>query len=100
MAADWCPGSDGEGDFGERHRELRARLDLGGDVVVAAVKVLHERASGTDHPAERSCLMPRIGCSRDFSRPSSASMAMFGVLLHDVAGREQQVTAGFVAALR
>lgn len=49
MTADWCRGSEDEGEFGERRRELVTRVGVGGDVVVAAAQVLHERVPGTDH---------------------------------------------------
>jgi hypothetical protein len=39
----WCLGSDGEGKFSEGCRKLMSRVDVGGEFVVAAAEVLHER---------------------------------------------------------
>jgi hypothetical protein len=47
---------------------------VGGDVVVAALEVLHESVSGGEDPC---CFRPRIGRSRAFSRPWSASIGLF-----------------------
>ena len=42
--------SDGAGEFGEDHCELRPLVDIQSEFVVAAAEVLHKRVPGTDHP--------------------------------------------------
>jgi hypothetical protein len=57
----WCGGSkrkpqdtavgarsDGEGKVGEGDREPMARIEVGGEFIVAAAEVLDEGVSGTD----------------------------------------------------
>jgi hypothetical protein len=67
-----APGSNGESEFGERRRELTARLDVGSDVVVTTAQVLHERVSSTDHPrrARIPPRCPRSNCSPTPPQPS------------------------------
>ena len=43
--------SDGEGEFGEGHRDLLPRVCVHAEFVVAAANILDERVSGTDHPS-------------------------------------------------
>jgi hypothetical protein len=43
--------------------------DVGGDVVVAAAQVRHERVTGGENPRRAVPLQARIGWSRAFSRP-------------------------------
>jgi hypothetical protein len=65
--------SDGEDEFGEGLRDPMPRIDVGGKFVMTAVEILEEGVSR----AERSCFNPRMGRSRDFSRPWSASFELF-----------------------
>ena len=69
LARGLVAGSDGEGEFGERRRELAAWLDVGGDVVVAAAEVLHERMPSTHHPRRAESYETTYRPQRDFSRP-------------------------------
>ena len=48
-----CAGSDGEREVVERGLEPVAAGDFGGDVVVAAAQILHERVTGGQMRAER-----------------------------------------------
>ena len=63
------PRSDGEGEFGEGRWEPMLWVEFHAEFVVAAADVLDEGVAGTDHAGERSRLRPRIGLSRDSSRP-------------------------------
>jgi hypothetical protein len=67
-------GSDSGGEFGDGVRDPVPRIDVGAKFVVAAVEVLNKGVPCADHSAQRSCLRPRIGRSRDFRRPWSASI--------------------------
>jgi hypothetical protein len=44
----WEPRSDGECEFAEGRREAQLWRGVGGEFVVAAAKVLHERVAGGD----------------------------------------------------
>ena len=62
------------GEFGEGFGDPMLGIEVDAEFVVAAAQVLDERVPGADDPvqitrAERSCFSPRIGRSRDFSRP-------------------------------
>ena len=63
------PRSNAEGEFGEGRREPTLWVEFHAEFVVAAADVLDEGVAGTDHAGERSRLRPRIGLSRDSSRP-------------------------------
>jgi hypothetical protein len=70
--------SEAEHKFGERHSDTITGGHVGGEFVVAAAYVLHERA----WPAamvrrERIVFSPRIGRSRALSRAWSASARLF-----------------------
>jgi hypothetical protein len=57
---------DGEGKFGEGVRDPMPRIDVGGQFVMTTVEILEK---GLITRAERRHFNPRIGRSRDFSRP-------------------------------
>jgi hypothetical protein len=67
------PGSDRRGQLIERDGHPPVRRVLDSQLVVPAPNVLHERVPGDHDFGTASCLSPRIGRSRDFSRPWSAS---------------------------
>jgi hypothetical protein len=69
--------SDGECEVVEGGAEPVAVRDVGGDVVVAAAEVLHERVPGGEDPRRAVPFRPRTGRSRAFSRPWSASIGLF-----------------------
>src|SRR6266487_5309369 len=61
-------------------KAMRSRWRLGasmGDVVVAAAEVLHECITDGENPRRAVRFTPRIGRSRAFSRPWSASIGLF-----------------------
>ena len=60
--------SDCQGKFIEDHAELAAVWDVGGDVIVAAAEIRHERMPGGEDRAGRCRVRPRIGRSRAVSR--------------------------------
>ena len=60
--------SDRESELGEGCREAQAWRGVGGEFVVAAVQVLHERVAGGDSCGRAEAFSPRIGRSRAFSR--------------------------------
>ena len=64
---------------------------VGGDVVVAAAEVLHERMTGGEDPRRAVALQPRIGRSRAFSRPWSASIGLFAYCSDGVQRRGDQL---------
>ncbi len=70
-------GSDGGCKVIEGDAEPVMVGDVGGDVVVAATQVLHEGVPGARIRADRCRFRPRIGRSRAFSRPWSASIGLF-----------------------
>ena len=61
--------SDCQGKFIEDHAELAAVRDVGGDVILAAAEILHERMPSGEDPRRAVPLQARIGWSRAFSRP-------------------------------
>jgi hypothetical protein len=63
------PCSDGEGEFGKGHGKAVSGVDINARFVVAAAQVLDECVSGANDAVERSLFRPRIGHSRDLSRP-------------------------------
>src|SRR2546423_3261076 len=82
----WCEGSDGDGELGERVCQPMVGIDVDAEFVVAAAHVLHEGVPTPITQAERGRLSPRVGRSRDFNLPWSASMRVVGVLLADMMG--------------
>jgi hypothetical protein len=61
--------SDGDCQVVEDDAEPVAVGDVGGNVVVAAAKVPHERVPGGEDQRWPMPFRPRIGRSRAFSRP-------------------------------
>ena len=62
------PGSDRQGQFVERDGQPPARWLFDCQLIVFAPNILNEGMARDDHPGLRSCLSPRIGRSRAFSR--------------------------------
>ena len=63
------PRSDGEGEFGEGRREPLLWVEFHAEFVVAAADVWTNACPALITRAERSRLRPRMGLSRDLSRP-------------------------------
>jgi hypothetical protein len=61
--------SDGHRELVEGCAEPVAGGDIGGEFIVAAVKILDERCPAARIRADRRRFRPRIGRSRAFSRP-------------------------------
>ena len=57
------------GEFGERGRDAPVRTHVDAEFVVSPPQVLHERVTAEITRAVRSRFRPRIGRSRDLSRP-------------------------------
>ena len=90
------PESDGVGEFGEGRGYPMPRVDIDTEFVVTAAKVLDESVPSTDHPCRAQPFQPRIGRSRAFGRPWSASRALFAycsVIWH-AAGSSSSITRG------
>jgi hypothetical protein len=64
-----APRSDGEDEFGEGRWEPLLWIEFHAEFVVAAAEVLANACPALITRAERSRLRPRIGLSRDLSRP-------------------------------
>ncbi len=72
-----APGLDGEGEFSKRGCNPMPGLDIDREFVVAAAQVWTKAWPVLITRSESSLLSPRIGRSRDFNRPWSASMMLF-----------------------
>ena len=56
-------------EFGERQADSIVWRDVGGEFVVAAAQVLHERVPAATVPVDWIRLRPRIGKNLALSRP-------------------------------
>jgi len=68
--------SDDEGQFGECIGETEGRTHICPEIVEAPAEVLDEGVRGDDDPGGTVRFSPRIGRSRAFRRPWSASSAL------------------------
>jgi hypothetical protein len=68
---------EGHSELVERDADPILRRQIGGDRVVAATQVLQERLPRVMVRAQARRLRPRIGRSRDLSRPWSESIELF-----------------------